>query len=51
MKDKYFLDTNILIYTFDFSSPEKQACARSLVSNAIEHNQGMVSFQVVQSMR
>jgi predicted nucleic acid-binding protein len=48
MKGKYFLDTNILIYTFDFSSPEKQARAQNLVSNAIEHRQGVIGFQVIQ---
>jgi predicted nucleic acid-binding protein len=48
MKDKYFLDTNILVYTFDFSSLEKQARARNIVSTAIEHNQGVLSFQVIQ---
>jgi predicted nucleic acid-binding protein len=48
MKGKYFLDANIIIYTFDFSSPEKQAIARNLIFHAIEQNHGVLSFQVIQ---
>jgi|WetSurMetagenome_2_1015567.scaffolds.fasta_scaffold642570_1 predicted nucleic acid-binding protein len=48
MKGKYFLDTNIFIYTFDPSSPQKQSRARKLVSGAIEDRQGAISFQVIQ---
>jgi len=48
MKGKYFIDTNIFIYTFDPSSPQKQALARKLVAKALEDSQGVISFQVIQ---
>lgn len=48
MKDRYFLDTNILVYTFDSSSPKKQAVAIELVRNALEKRCGIISYQVVQ---
>jgi predicted nucleic acid-binding protein len=48
MRGRYFLDTNIFIYTFDTSSPEKQARARELVATALADSQGVISFQVVQ---
>src|SRR5579872_6303324 len=48
MKGKYFLDTNILIYTFDNSHLSKQKKARDLVSTALSKNQGVISYQVIQ---
>jgi predicted nucleic acid-binding protein len=48
MKGKYFLDTNIFVYSFDPSSPQKQARAQKLVSGALEDDRGVISFQVVQ---
>ena len=48
MSDSYFLDTNILVYTFDSSHPEKQAIARQLVSNALNNRAGCISYQVIQ---
>lgn len=48
MSDKYFLDTNVLVYTFDFSAPEKQKTAQDLVAHALESGAGWISYQVVQ---
>ena len=48
MKGKFFLDTNILVYTFDEENPEKQKRARSLVAEAFAESLGMISYQVVQ---
>jgi len=31
MKDKYFIDTNIFIYTFDNSNPQKQMVAKEIM--------------------
>ena len=47
MSDRFFLDTNILIYTFDSSSPTKQQQAKQLVIKALQ-GQGVISFQVIQ---
>lgn len=48
MSDKYFLDTNILIYSFDFSHPAKRKIARDLVAGALEKGKGIISYQVIQ---
>lgn len=47
MSDRYFLDTNILVYTFDATAPVKRDRARGLVSAALA-GAGIISFQVVQ---
>jgi len=48
MSGKFFLDTNILVYTFDTTAPAKQQIARQLVSTALSSQQGIISYQVVQ---
>lgn len=48
MSDKYFLDTNVLIYTFDDGNPGKRDRARALVSGALAEARGVISYQVVQ---
>ena len=48
MNVKYFLDTNILVYSFDASHPTKRKIARDLVSEALEKGKGIISYQVIQ---
>lgn len=48
MSGKYFLDTNVLVYSFDDSAPEKRERARELVDSALSLGQGVISYQVVQ---
>ena len=48
MSGRFFLDTNIFVYSFDVSSPKKSAQARKLIRSAIDTRGGIVSFQVVQ---
>ena len=48
MKGRFFLDTNIFVYSFDVSSPKKSAQAEKLIRTAIQTHGGMVSYQVVQ---
>jgi predicted nucleic acid-binding protein len=43
-----FFDTNIFIYLFDDTDPDKQATAERLITLAISENKGCISFQVVQ---
>lgn len=47
MKDKYFLDTNILVYSFDSNSSAKKEVAKELIREAHKGN-GYISFQVIQ---
>ena len=48
MKDRYFIDTNILIYTFDNSDSAKQESARGIINHAISSGKGIISSQIVQ---
>ena len=48
MNGNYFLDTNILVYSFDRSHPEKQTEAMRLIKNALHSGNGVISSQVVQ---
>jgi predicted nucleic acid-binding protein len=49
MSGKFFLDTNIFVYSFDARSPGKGASASRLIKRAIETRPGIVSYQVVQA--
>ena len=48
MSDRFFLDTNIFVYSFDQSAPAKARRARQLIRDALTTQMGIVSFQVVQ---
>lgn len=48
MSDRFFLDTNIFVYSFDKNAPKKADRAAKLIRRAIEVGQGIVSYQVVQ---
>ena len=48
MSGRYFLDTNILVYCFDETAPEKRKRANRLVREGLERRVGVISYQVVQ---
>ncbi len=48
MNDKYFIDTNILIYSFDSRDRQKQQRAQQIIGQALKTNQGIISYQIVQ---
>jgi len=48
MNDKYFLDTNILIYSFDRHTSRKTRRSKELLKDALETHQGIISTQVIQ---
>ena len=48
MKDKVFLDTNIIVYAHDRSSGEKHAVAREIMDYLWESRKGVISVQVLQ---
>ena len=48
MNDKYFIDTNIFIYAFEYDYPEKQKIANDIIKKALFKNKGCISNQVVQ---
>ena len=48
MKDKFFIDTNIFVYSFDSTDPGKQETAHGLIKTALKHETGCISFQVMQ---
>jgi predicted nucleic acid-binding protein len=48
MSDRFFLDTNIFVYTFDAKAPTKAKKAAQLVRRAADTGEGIISYQVVQ---
>lgn len=48
MSAKFFLDTNIFIYSFDSEARDKQKIAMDLIAKALENQNGMISYQVIQ---
>jgi|SRR5215468_2363471 len=48
MSGRFFLDTNIFVYSFDAGSPKKAAQSTKLIRRAIETRAGVISYQVVQ---
>ena len=50
MSDRYFVDTNILMYAHDTAAGEKHERARALVEELWEARSGVVSTQVLQEL-
>jgi predicted nucleic acid-binding protein len=48
MNDRFFLDTNVFVYSFDRSAPAKARRAAQLIGRAVETRKGIVSYQVAQ---
>jgi predicted nucleic acid-binding protein len=48
MNDRFFLDTNLFVYTFDVKTPAKARKAAQLIRRAADTGQGIISYQVVQ---
>jgi len=48
MRDKYFIDTNIFVYSFDAKDPKKQKISRDLIQEALKEQTGCISSQVIQ---
>jgi predicted nucleic acid-binding protein len=48
MSDRFFLDTNIFVYSFDRSAVMKAQKATQLIRNALKTQKGIISYQVVQ---
>jgi predicted nucleic acid-binding protein len=48
MSDRYFLDTNIFVYSLDPGEPRKAQIAEELVTRGVTSGRGVVSYQVVQ---
>ncbi len=48
MSDRSFLDTNILVYSFDLFAPEKARVANEILKQAQLTRSAVISFQVVQ---
>jgi len=48
MNDRFFLDTNILVYSFDQPPSHKSETADRLIREALATGRGVISYQVVQ---
>ena len=47
VKGMFFLDTNILVYSFDDSAPAKKRMAQAWIRGALHTRRGVISSQVV----
>ena len=47
MSDRTFLDTNVLVYAYDRSDPQKQAKAQGVLTDGIEQENVVLSVQVL----
>lgn len=48
MSARFFLDTNIFVYSLDSTAPRKAKQAAHLIRDGLESGNGIVSYQVVQ---
>lgn len=48
MSGRFFLDTNLFVYTFDAKAPAKAKTAALLIRRAADTGEGIISYQVVQ---
>ena len=48
MKDRFFLDTNVIIYSFDVTTIDKAQRARQLIGEALDNKKGCIGTQVIQ---
>jgi predicted nucleic acid-binding protein len=48
MSGRFFLDTNIFVYSFDQTAPAKARRAAQLIREALTTQKGIISYQVVQ---
>ena len=48
MSVKFFLDTNVLVYSFDLENRKKRDRAAGLVAEGLAESRGVISTQVVQ---
>lgn len=45
---KYFIDTNVFVYSFDETNPSKRKKAIALIKDGLTNGRGVISSQVVQ---
>ena len=48
MSAEDFLDTNVFVYLFDETAPDKRQRAEALVRRSLDEGSGCISYQVVQ---
>lgn len=48
MSDKFFLDTNVIVYAFDQKEAKKSRIAQRLIEEGGANNQAVISYQVIQ---
>lgn len=48
MSGRFFLDTNIFVYSFDTKAPAKAKRAVQLIRRAVDSGEGITSYQAVQ---
>lgn len=47
MNDKYFIDSNIIVYAHDIANPHNQEAAKRLIFEGLQNDSGVISTQVL----
>ena len=45
--DRHFIDSNILVYSYDSTEPAKQTLAQELISSLVQNENAVISVQVL----
>ena len=48
MPGRYFLDTNVIVYSFDRDDHRKRRIAAELIKDSLTSQRGIISYQVIQ---
>ena len=48
LNEKFFIDTNILVYSFDTNNKNKKKISENIIEEALKTGKGSISFQVAQ---
>jgi predicted nucleic acid-binding protein len=48
MSARFFIDTNIFVYSLETADPKKSRISKELITDAVKSGSGVVSYQVVQ---
>jgi predicted nucleic acid-binding protein len=47
VSEKYFIDTNVVVYAYDSHDPRKQRTAQRILTEALAEERGVLSVQVI----
>ena len=45
--DRFFIDSNVLVYSYDSADPDKRSVAQQLIADLVGNRNGFISVQVL----